>query len=1086
MSQPSAKTLARWHQQFDRLGLGARLTLTLLPLVLIPMLILALVSYFRARDLLQAQASDQMAAATQAQIQVLAEWSAAREQRLQLGAQRSPLQQAAADLIALSPQSQLYTAALETALAELNDIRTRQGQTLFSHLLIAQPASGLILAATQEDWAGRVTPNLTSQALPPSGQFTLPLFNDPVLASHDLAFLTLAPFRTAPPIAEPLLLVGVNQGPQLAQLLEQMQIFWEQRGVYRVERGRTFMLLEPDILVQLPRYAIAPDAVSGHQHPIFPIAEGTPAGTLEYVNANGDLVLAAYEWIPEWNLGIVAELPQADIFAEANSLTPFTILLLVSVVLVVGLVVPLATRRAVRPLAVLRDLAERFAAGDLDARAEIQRGDEIGVLSQAFNHMAKELSDLYRSLERRVQERTKQIRTASEVARDAVAIRDVESLLEQTVHLISSRFGYYHAGVFLVDADREYAVLRAASSEGGKRMIARGHKLPVGKVGIVGYVTGTGNPRIALDVGGDQVHFANPDLPETRSELALPLWSGDQIIGALDVQSKEPNAFEEEDVIVLQTMADQLAVAIENARLIEELTDLSSLNRKVIEVFSALSQFSEYDTLLAEATAIVRERFGFRRVALGLLEGEEIIIRSAAAESGEQAAPLGIPLPLGRGPLGRAVETRQPVVVREGGPPPGKHRAESITIAVPLIQRDEAIGALAVEMFAPEGVRDRDLEILELVAGQVAASLENTRLLEETRTSLEQLDSLYRRQTADSWQALLELLQADRAVTSAEYAGPRYPDAVTDGGDPLEVPIEIHGETIGLLEVLGEKPGEWTEDEREIARAVADEVAAALEQTRLLEELQRRAAQLQTAAEVARDATGLLDIDTLLRRTVRLIQERFGYHHIAVFLTDEQEQYAEIAEATGPAGEQMKAEGHRLKVGSESIIGYVTLRGEHYLANQVDQDPLFKPHPALPDMQTELAIPLRVGERIIGALDVQHALPGAFSGDHIAVLQILADQLAVAIQNARLFEETLQRARREQMVLELTGEVRKREDVEGMLKTAVREMRKAMGAKRSRIRLYPQPLDADEDIKNGPPSSEHVTAGDQPLAGEGE
>ncbi len=1086
MSQPSTKIFSRWRQRFDRLGLGARLTVTLLPLVLIPMLILALVSYFRARDLLQTQASDQMAAATQAQIQVLAEWSAEREQRLQLGAQRPPLQQAAADLIALSPQSQLYTAALETALAELNDIRIRQGQTLFSDLLIAQPSSGLILAATQEDWSGRITPNLTSQALPPSGQLTLPLFNDPVLASHDLAFLTLAPFRAAPPIAEPLLLVGVNQGPQLAQLLEQMQIFWEQRGVYRVERGRTFMLLEPDILVQLPRYAMAPEAVSGHQHPIFPIAEGTPAGTLEYVNADGNLVLAAYEWIPEWNLGIVAELPQADIFAEANSLAPFTLLLLISVVLVVGLVVPLATRRAIRPLAILRDLAERFAAGDLDARVEIERGDEIGVLSQAFNLMANELSDLYRSLERRVEERTKQIRTASEVARDAVAIRDVESLLEQTVHLISSRFGYYHAGVFLVDADREYAVLRAASSEGGKRMIARGHKLPVGKVGIVGYVTGTGNPRIALDVGGDQVHFANPDLPETRSELALPLWSGDQIIGALDVQSKDPNAFEEEDVIVLQTMADQLAVAIENARLIEELTDLSSLNRKVIEVFSALSQFSEYDALLAKSTDIVRERFGFRRVALGLLEGEEIIIRSAAAESGEQAAPLGIPLPLARGPLGRAVETRQPVVVREGGPPPGKHRAESITIAVPLIQRDEAIGALAVEMFAPEGVRDRDLEILELVAGQVAASLENTRLLEETRTSLEQLDSLYRRQTADSWQALLELLQADRSVTSAEFVGPRYPDAITDGGDPLEAPIEIHGETIGLLEVLGEKPGEWTEDEREIVRAVADEVAAALEQTRLLEELQRRAAQLQTAAEVARDATGLLDINTLLRRTVRLIQERFGYHHIAVFLTDEQGQYAEIAEGSGAAGEQMKSEGHRLEVGSESIIGHVTLRGEHYLADQVDQDSLFKPHPALPDTQTELAIPLLVGERIIGALDVQHDSPGAFSADDIAVLQILADQLAVAIQNARLFEETLQRARREQLVLQLTGEVRKREDVEGMLKAAVREMRKAMGAKRSRIRLYPRPLDSDEANENGPPPSEHPPAGDQPFRGDGE
>jgi hypothetical protein len=125
--------------------------------------------------------------------------------------------------------------------------------------------------------------------------------------------------------------------------------------------------------------------------------------------------------------------------------------------------------------------------------------------------MADELNSLYQSLEDRVEERTRQVRTASEVARDAVAIRDVESLLSETVNLITSRFGFYHAGVFLLDRERENAVLRAASSEGGKRMIANGYSLSVGKVGIVGFTTGTGKPRIALDVGEDQV-------PEQRSE----------------------------------------------------------------------------------------------------------------------------------------------------------------------------------------------------------------------------------------------------------------------------------------------------------------------------------------------------------------------------------------------------------------------------------------------------------------------------------------------------------------------------------------------------------------------------------------
>jgi signal transduction protein with GAF and PtsI domain len=166
--------------------------------------------------------------------------------------------------------------------------------------------------------------------------------------------------------------------------------------------------------------------------------------------------------------------------------------------------------------------------------------------------------------------RAVQLRAAAEVARDAAAILDLNQLLDETVELISKQFGFYHAGVFLVDEKGEYAILRAASSEGGHRMLQRDHKLPVGKVGIVGYVTATGEPRIALDVEEDAVHFVNPELPDTRSEMALPLRVRNRVIGALDVQSVHEGAFSDEDVTTLQTMADQLATAIENARLLDQ------------------------------------------------------------------------------------------------------------------------------------------------------------------------------------------------------------------------------------------------------------------------------------------------------------------------------------------------------------------------------------------------------------------------------------------------------------------------------------------------------------------------------------
>jgi GAF domain-containing protein len=143
-------------------------------------------------------------------------------------------------------------------------------------------------------------------------------------------------------------------------------------------------------------------------------------------------------------------------------------------------------------------------------------------------------------------------------------------MLTTIARQVSDRFGFYHVGIFLLDNNREYALLQAANSLGGQRMLARGHRLKVGEQGIVGYVTLSGNPRIALDVGADAVYFNNPDLPDTHSEVALPLKFGSEIIGALDIQSMESNAFTREDIDIFTILADQVSVAIQNARLLEQ------------------------------------------------------------------------------------------------------------------------------------------------------------------------------------------------------------------------------------------------------------------------------------------------------------------------------------------------------------------------------------------------------------------------------------------------------------------------------------------------------------------------------------
>lgn len=164
------------------------------------------------------------------------------------------------------------------------------------------------------------------------------------------------------------------------------------------------------------------------------------------------------------------------------------------------------------------------------------------------------------------EQRTSQFEAIAYTARTISSIQILDELLPQVAQTISEQFRFYHIGIFLLDNNKEYAILVASNSEGGKKMLERNHRLLVGGTGIVGFVTNTGQPRIALDVELDAAYFNNPDLPDTQSEIALPLRIGSETFGALDVQSMEKNAFSQEDISIFSILADLVGIAIQNAR----------------------------------------------------------------------------------------------------------------------------------------------------------------------------------------------------------------------------------------------------------------------------------------------------------------------------------------------------------------------------------------------------------------------------------------------------------------------------------------------------------------------------------------
>jgi putative methionine-R-sulfoxide reductase with GAF domain/HAMP domain-containing protein len=269
------------------------------------------------------------------------------------------------------------------------------------------------------------------------------------------------------------------------------------------------------------------------------------------------------------------------------------------IILIIAAVAGLfSTNRLIKPIQSLATAAQQIGSGRWDTPLPPVSDDEIGVLTGTFGTMSAQIRELVTGLEARIAERTADLAAHGEklesayrtledtvhqsqrraellqasvqVSRAVAQIHDLDLLLPKMTQLISQHFGFYHTGIFLIDRPSGYAVLRAANSLGGRRMLARQHKLRVGSEGIVGYVTSTGRPRIALDVGIDAVHFKTPELPETRSEMAVPLRSSDEIIGALDVQSTQEAAFDEEDIAVLTGLADQIAIAIQNAQLFQQ------------------------------------------------------------------------------------------------------------------------------------------------------------------------------------------------------------------------------------------------------------------------------------------------------------------------------------------------------------------------------------------------------------------------------------------------------------------------------------------------------------------------------------
>ncbi|NOH03100.1 MAG: GAF domain-containing protein [Chloroflexi bacterium] len=375
------------------------------------------------------------------------------------------------------------------------------------------------------------------------------------------------------------------------------------------------------------------------------------------------------------------------------------------------------------------------------------------------------------------QHRALQLETAAEIAKDISGSLNLDELLIKAVGLIRERFNFYHAAVFLLDLPGEFAVIREATGEAGSQMKRAGYKIGVGSKSIVGFVSGRGELLVVNDTSKDLTYYANPLLPDTRSEAAIPLRVGERILGVLDVQSTKPFSFSEDNLRSLQILADQLAVAVANTELFAETQEHLSQHRLLHHITSSAASGTTLEEALESAVSGLQVTLGGDRVAILLADREKKVLQ-AKASIGFAEDVSSVQVEIGKGITGWVAAHRRPLRVRDVHEDPRYIPVSANTrseLAVPLVYRNELLGVLNVESEQVDAYSDNDEEMLGTLGGSLAAIIANARLLEQIRTQSERERVIYDatskiRRSTDIQSILMTTASELTRITGARYA----------------------------------------------------------------------------------------------------------------------------------------------------------------------------------------------------------------------------------------------------------------------------------------------------------------------------
>ncbi|MCP4603510.1 MAG: GAF domain-containing protein, partial [Proteobacteria bacterium] len=598
---------------------------------------------------------------------------------------------------------------------------------------------------------------------------------------------------------------------------------------------------------------------------------------------------------------------------------------------------------------------------------------------------------------------------------------------------------------------------------------AKANQLRIDEHSINGWVALTDEPYKCPDVSQDP-HYAEW-YEDVKSSITVPLRSDGKVIGTLDAESTELDAFTDSQLDLLQTLADQAAIAIGNARLFEQLqheredrvamireigygitagVDLDQVLKNLLQrTLRLMKEASLGDIwLLDEATKKLRAR-----VFHGTVEGD---LKE---------------LDLGQGVVGQVAQSGEPRIVGNVDQDPHFVRFIGGTqseLAVPLLKENRAIGVLNVEHPQLDAFTPDDIPLLEAIASQVVIALGNARQYEQRNKDLAALQEINEAVVSKTHTEILDLivkkavevmpgeyselwlkepdtddlvldavwgldeeivqesrkLKAGTASINVQVAetgipnicndvreNPNFYPIYKDAQSSVTVPLELEDIVIGTLNVESSQLKAFEERHSQLLNSFADQAAIAIRNARHL-------TTRELALQVSHQVTGILDLKPLTQKAVELIHSTLGYFYVAIMLVDplSSDEVEYFAGAGGFAGRT--PEGYRQKIGT-GMIGWVAQEGQSLLANDVSQESRYIGLYLKEETRSELSIPLKIGEKIVGVLDMQSGKPNAFQEEDIPILEILAGQLATAIENARLFDQLQEELQRSEALSEL-------------------------------------------------------------------